>query len=193
MTYYPLNKITPNLFTSGNEFRNKQTGQDYKGYYFSTYDGKIFTEKTPISTSTELVRYGGGKATAPTISSADYVNSISTDIPASSSINSHYTPIPTPEDYVKGYFTRYVIRRVNGDASTVIELSQEGYKEIQDNPLYKSIRFDWKISGVLEDTPLPNKMSLPGVATWNRSTISLAGKYLLGIEQYLTNPIQFYK
>jgi hypothetical protein len=57
MVYYPLSKIQANLFTSGNEFAIALTQTDYKGYYFSAYDGKFFTEKTPSKNSVELIKY----------------------------------------------------------------------------------------------------------------------------------------
>lgn len=191
MAYYPLNRITPGLFTSGNEFKCRETNEDYRGYYFSAYDGKFFTEKTPTDFSAELVRYGSGGKSSPTLSSRVYTNS--TSISTTTSATNHYMPTPADTDYTKGYITRYFIKRVNGDGSTIKELSLENYSKIQKDPLYSTLALTWKISGKLEDTPLANGMSLPGVVSFNSKIISMAEGSMPGISTYLVDPSQFYK
>ena len=186
--YYPLSKITPELYTSGNEFQKKGTGQDYKGYYFSTYDGKFFTEKTPLPVSVELLKYNSSSSKSTSLAAIGYKGSA-----PSTSNTTHYLPTPTAEDYTKGYIFRYFIQRVNGDVSTVRELSKDDYTAMLKDPLYNRVTFTWRISGELFDRPLPNGMKLPGVAGFNYATVQLASKTLPDIAGYLTNPSQFYK
>lgn len=46
MAYYPLSQITPNLYTDGTEY-STLNGVPYKGYYYKTSTGKLFTGRTP--------------------------------------------------------------------------------------------------------------------------------------------------
>lgn len=184
--YYPLAKITPNLYTSGNEFAIASTGKDYKGYYFSTYDGRYFTNSAPGSDSAELVKYSSG--VGQSLSSLKYSRS-----EPSQSSTGHYTPLPTQEEYDAGYMLRYFIKRVNGDSSTIRELSREDFNAIQRDPLYNSTMLMWRLTGLLEDTPLSGNAVMPGVITLNTNTIKLGEKFIPGISQYLTNITQFYR
>ena len=179
--YYPLSKITPNLYTSGNQFQYTQTGQLYKGYYYSTYDGRFFTEKSPSPISAELTRITAVSTPTP-LAAAKYVGN--TPI---SSVAAHYTPTPTAADYTAGYIIRYFIKRVNGDESSIRELSLSDYVTIQKDPLYISTLLNWSISGPLVDE------AVPGVISLNRASTAMAEKTLPGLSSYLTDPIQLYK
>ena len=55
MTYYPPNRIKTNLYTQGNEYVIESTGENYKGYYWKTSSGKIYTGKSPASPQTQLL------------------------------------------------------------------------------------------------------------------------------------------
>jgi hypothetical protein len=191
MNYYPLSKITSNLYTSGNEYYIASTNLDYRGYYFSTYDGKFFTEKTPLATSVEILKYGQQAKQVLTLSSITYVKASGAS--ASVSTTTHYMPTPSTDDYSKGYFIRYLIRRVNGDASSIRELSKDDYNAIQKDPLYNQTAFIWKISGPLEDSSMRGGTFLPGVISFNASSVTKAKAILPGLDQYLINMTQFYK
>lgn len=45
--YIPKNRIKTNLYTPGNEFVIKETGENYTGYYHQFYTGVYITGKTP--------------------------------------------------------------------------------------------------------------------------------------------------
>jgi hypothetical protein len=187
MIYYPLAKITPNLFTSGNEFAILNTGQDYKGYYFSTYDGKFFTDKLPSEISVELVKYSAKK---PLTSLASIKYAIQEkDQPEVV----HTITAPTQQDYEAGSFLRYFVKRVNGDESTIMEISLDTYNELQDNPLYITEETEWFISGAIENTTTPEGILVPGVSSKNQLATSKLNKAIPGISAYLKNPLQFYK
>ena len=51
--YIPKNKIKTNLYTRGDEYQNVSTGIPYTGYYWTMYNGKIFTGKNPNEKPTE--------------------------------------------------------------------------------------------------------------------------------------------
>ena len=56
--YIPKNRIKPNLYTPGNEFLIKSSGESYRGYYHSLYTGKFYTGKTQnASNIREIIRY----------------------------------------------------------------------------------------------------------------------------------------
>ena len=56
--YIPKNRIKTNLYTPGNEFLIKNTGEDYKGSYHSLYTGKFYTGKTQNDSNIrEIIRY----------------------------------------------------------------------------------------------------------------------------------------
>lgn len=188
--YYPLAKITPNLYTSGNEFSNKETKQSYKGYYFSTYDGKFFTEKTPLSSSVELIKYVA-KNQAPTLASMKYVDAVGS--PSQASSTAHYTPIPSDADYTNGYIIRYIIRRVNGDTSTIREVSREDYNALKNDPLYIQTSFTWLIKGKLEPTYMGSSIVVPGVLEYNFKAIQTTERTIPGVSLILRNLAQFHK
>lgn len=190
--YYPLSKITPNLYTSGGDFTLKDTQNNYKGYYYSTYDGRFFTEKLPNSNSRELLKSFDQSKLAPTLSSIVYNRTSTPNIPTPAAI-SNYIPAPTDSDYTNGYITRYFSQRVNGDASTLKELNTTDYNALATNVLYRQTLLQWKISGALDDTVVNGGMVVPGIVTFNQNSIYSASKIIPSIYQYLTNLTQFSK
>lgn len=182
--YYPLSKITTDLYTSGKELCNKLTKQDYRGYYFSTFDGKFFSEKTPLPTSVELIKY----KVEPSLSN-------NSNLPQSENLTSigYHHPSPTESDYSKGYITRYFVKRVNGDMSTVREISQEDYNTVSKDPLYVSTSLTWVIKGKLSPSYIGNQVVLSGVLNINDAAIKIAEKVVPGISFILLNLAQFHK
>lgn len=61
------------------------------------------------------------------------------------------TPFPTEEDYEKGFFTRFFVKRINGEI--YIEISEKTYKDIKskkptyDYNLYEIGQIRWHITG----------------------------------------------
>lgn len=188
MVYYPLAKIQPNLFTSGNEFAIAATGVDYKGYYFSTYDGKFFTEKIPSMNSVELIKYAPTKSLTSLGSLKYALKDTAEDIETN-----HFIPKPTSKDYEAGSITRYFVKRVNGDESTLKEIDRETYVNLQGNPLYILDECPWHISGNTEDTLLPGGITLPGVSSMNRAATQKVNIKIPGVSTYLRDPLQFFK
>ena len=45
--YIPKNRMTTNLYTRGEEYKNVATGIPYIGYYWKMYNGTTFTGKNP--------------------------------------------------------------------------------------------------------------------------------------------------
>ena len=55
--YIPLNRIITNLYTTPGEFIYKNSKNPYNGYYWKSYDGKIFTGKNPNDSPSEELIY----------------------------------------------------------------------------------------------------------------------------------------
>lgn len=173
--YYPLSEITENLYTSGFEFIDLQTGTYYTGYYFSTTDGKYYTGKTISETSVEIVP---AKEETSSYYATGFNNSV---------------PNPTDEDYQKGYFTRYLIKRVNSSIETMLEVSKEDYEKSKQNPLYLQVMFDWKITGSLYDDMSNPLYPIYGVLSTNQSTVSNLEPQMPEISNFYKNYAEFYK
>jgi hypothetical protein len=105
----------------------------------------------------------------------------------------HTITTPTQQDYEAGSFLRYFVKRVNGDESTIMEISIDTYNELQDNPLYITEETGWFISGAIENTTTPEGILVPGVSSKNQLATSKLNKTIPGISAYLKNPLQFYK
>lgn len=189
--FYPLSKITPNLYTPGNEYFIQSTQVDYKGYYYSTYDGRFFTEKTPSDTSTELLQYSKLINRAENMSASKYNSIANTTTPTLNT--AQHTPQPTEADYVKEKFYRFLIKRVNGDASSIIELNKEDFTNISNNPLYNKASVLWFIKGNLESIYTKDGILIPGVVDKNFRSVKEAEKIIPGLSTYLKDLSQFHK
>jgi hypothetical protein len=55
--YVPLNRIITNLYTAPGEFVYKNSNAPYNGYYWKSYNGKIFTGKNPNDLPNEELIY----------------------------------------------------------------------------------------------------------------------------------------
>ena len=53
--YIPKNRIKTNLYTRGNEYKNIRTGEEYIGYYWSMYNGTLFTGKNTNDKPSEQI------------------------------------------------------------------------------------------------------------------------------------------
>jgi hypothetical protein len=202
--YYPPNKIKPNQYTTGNEYVIAQNRANYIGYYFTTFDGKIFTGKTIGDTSNlELL-----PASQFNQSSNDYTvigdrfytrvlkgNNEEVQQLPKYSIPRPSLPIPTDDDYKRGFFSRYFMKRVNGDI--INEINRETFNDISqgikhNKALYTTTSLLWQITGQLETT-INNGIITRGVKQINFETIQKYSLVFIGIDQYLTDYAEFFK
>jgi hypothetical protein len=203
--YYPPNKIKPNQYTTGGEYVVSKNKSNYVGYYFTTFDNKVFTGKTIGDTfNLELI-------------SISKFNPISKDYTLSSN-NEFYTQIlkgdddeiqqlpqysipkpsiilPTSNDYSSRFFIRYFMKRVNG--SNISEISRETFNDLSqgikyNSALYITTSLSWSISGQLETTT-ENGIITRGVRQVNMETVQQTNLVFIGIDQYLTDYAEFYE
>ena len=172
--YYPKSEITPNLYTNGTEFVNNVTGGYYKGYYYATSDGKYYTGNDYSSSAQELIK--------PKV-----------DLTKNTSTPSSYTAQPTADDYINGFFVRYVIKRVNSGIETIKEIKEQDYNMIQRNPLYSFTSFKWKITGAMFDDMSNMNRPVYGIINTNKRTLLGEEKKIPGISKFFVNLAQYSK
>jgi hypothetical protein len=170
--YYPKSEILKVDYTSGGEFLIRRTLKFYKGFYYSTNDGKFFSGKEYQSDTQELIY---SLQTNNTSSKKD-------------SYNFYYSE-PTDTDYEKGFFTRYVIKRVNGGLDNILEVSESEFNRASKDPLYNTKSFVWKLTGPLYTTP----EGIPGIANENQKTLDEVEKTINEVKKYFTNLAQYAK
>lgn len=192
MLYYPKSHITPNLFSSG-EMAYKD-GSPYKGSYFTTLDGKVFSGKYPgDGDNIELKPYSPTPYSTPEDFESNveedsrfYPENIDyTDLNPSIEYNQNLTPPPVPfypqpseQDYKLGEFTRYFSKKTNENKYT--ETSG-----LFQNNLYIGFKLPWLISGDKDE-----------VARVNENIVKLREQELgiTGFGFYLKNNyLKFYK
>lgn len=170
--YYPKSEIIKVSLTSGTEFLVKSTKKPYIGDYYVTNDGRIFSGKEYSSSTQELV---------PIVEKIIVKNE-------SKAYGFHYA-MPEDKDYDKGFFTRYVLKRVNSGFETILEVDQTEYERAKKDPLYTAEKFTWKLTGPLYTTP----EGIPGIVNTNQKTLEGLEKTILGITKYFTNLSQYAK
>ena len=172
--YYPKSEITPNLYTGGTELVNAVTGEYYKGPYYTTSDGKFYTGSDYSPSAQELTR--------PTITTVQNTSS-----------PKQYTPLPTAIDYTNGFFIRYVIKRVNSGFETIKEINSKDFTSVQNNPLYNSVAFKWKLTGKLYDDLSNMNHPVYGIINTNKRTLLAEEKKVPGISKFFINLAQYSK
>jgi len=185
--YYPKNKIITDLYTNGQEFIFFESQLPYKGPYYSTYNGKYFSGKSPDDiTSQELTPIRENKS-APPVSPYTPQSSY-TSIPPNSPYQQYETKnlpytIKTPpssDDYNYGSFIRLFAKKSNEYKFYEIDKSQSK-KLIARDPqwdwqYYIPFSITWILTGDLNSVISVNK------STVNRIQNELK---LFGFNQYI--------
>jgi hypothetical protein len=98
-------------------------------------------------------------------------------------------PLPTMQDYDKGFFERYFIRQKNTDQ--IFEVSRKEFLNFQDNRFFVPFSLEWKISGprtdVFNDAGYPVRT---GVEDTNRRILETINQR--GIEEKLNDLLQYW-
>lgn len=132
MTYYPKNKIKTNLFTNGGEYQTTSMvdlgrGNSYIGYYYSLANGTFYTGKYPGDGANEEL-FSMIKEETPTPTPKTFVPPL----------------YPTPDDYKKGFFTRYFKKKAN--EFIFEELTFDQYNNVY-TILYIPFTMEWQLIG----------------------------------------------
>ena len=103
-------------------------------------------------------------------------------------------PMPSPVDYETGFITRYFARQVNNRTASILEISQNTFNKIKNNPFYLTVDLTWKISGSNTDITDSNGiMTYIGISTANSRAIAIAEKTIPSLSKTLINVFQFWR
>ena len=104
-------------------------------------------------------------------------------------------PIPKETDYETGFMSRYYCQKINDLNGFIFEIDNSTYKELQDNPFWKTAILRWRIVGPIN--PVYNYMNGQlidmGVIQSNKNSIQITASTLKNIGLYLPNILQFHK
>ncbi len=156
--YIPKNRIQTNIYTRGDEDQSVVTGLPYTGFYWTMYNGKIFTGKNPnqnptvglvkIEAASDNIWQAEAKGEifqqyADTWDSevvpgqyqdlnmiTEYNKVTKTDLSSVRLMPQQFFPSPTDEQYKLGAFTRYFACKLN--EPSYLELDKKTYKKMRD-------------------------------------------------------------
>ena len=100
---------------------------------------------------------------------------------------------PTEDDYIKGYFTRYIAKNNASSTLTFIEVTKSTYDNMlkDQSPFYSIVALLWKLTGPVNDQFEDNIRIKSGIKDTNLRSIQQAEKTLKDLSLYLTDPLKF--
>jgi len=144
----PGNQIKENLYTSGNEFVEKNSYRPYKGDYYE-YNGKFFSGKTFKANAIEIIKISPEsnkfKSFDSNITKYFYKSS---DATKNLMINNtevkgiHF--VPSDEILQKGETIRYFVKNESIFPILINEVEEENYNNIN-NPIYSKASLNWSV------------------------------------------------
>ena len=186
--YYPVDEITPNLFTQGKEFMTEDN-VEYIGRYHRYNTGEIYTESNwDVRKSKRLIKYVENVTKQSFVYDTLQPNLTLKYIQP----NTHSVTI-SKNDISTGYITRYFIKKINNE--NIIEINQIQYnawlQDVIEKKMHIALSLTWYISGTIEDET-SGVVTIPGVISKNQKQVSYASKTLPGLSNMLTNFIEYY-
>ena len=200
LRYYPSFRIKTDLVTNGSEYKTSKG--PYKGKYYMTYDGRMFSGANPIVGPNEEL------SKLSLISDSNYLNfsSFPNDLKAefinktpslkikgkqiNRGVPTPYFPYATEGDYKKGYLLRSFIKRVN-DKGFVIEISNDEYANFVNGTVdydvsdYLVLQILWKLTGPLTSVRVNQYDTRVGIIDTNKRLVENANKTFLGITDFI--------
>jgi len=186
--YYPVDEITPNLYTQGKEFMTEDN-VEYIGSYHRYITGEIYTKSVwDVKKSKRLIEY------VETVTKPEFVyDTLNPNLTLKYIQPKTHSVTVNKTDIRNGYITRYFIKRVNDE--NIIEINQLQYtawtQDVIEKKMHIAIQLIWYISGEIEDT-FDGIVKKSGVVTNNQKQVTYASKTLPGISNILTDFTQFY-
>jgi hypothetical protein len=108
-----------------------------------------------------------------------------------------FYPKPTPQDYSRGYFTRYVAKRRNSPNSIFLEIDQPTYTDLQykrgvyNYVMWNSVSLFWQITGPLKDNKENKDFPRAGIINTNERILKTKETNFPSISKFFSNPTQF--
>jgi hypothetical protein len=198
--YIPKGKLDPTIYyTNGGEYFLSSTKTTYTGYYHKDTLGGVWTGKEHDKNSIKLVSLSKNAESIPGNINTFNSNSVvyyqtkrkdNKPVVTESSIPVSDTLPPTPDDYQKTYFTRYILQYKLSTSPIYIEVNKNTYYTVLSSPdllFYNTAEVLWKISGPLYDVKQGNLLVQGGIIDSNKRSIQEAEKTMPGITNYLNN------
>lgn len=197
MSYYPKSQILTNLYTNGDEYVLSTTNQNYVGSYYEISTGQKYSGKSPIDKPNILLnpfQYEDERSIIPTID-PPLVNTINTypnitSQPVNTFLPQFNSPLPTPDDYKRGIFTRYFCKKNN--ENKYLEVDQITYNKLTSRDssilwsLYTPFSLQWKISTNKSLNSSYNQSSV--LKLENSGDYRGFSSYIRSYSQYSPNP-----
>ena len=203
--YFPKNRVSDGKYTNGDKFTTGN-GKPYVGYYYETYDGKFKTGKNPmVGPSYELIPNPATDSSSPIpLNENNLIYSAVSNIrgagnPKLGTLKDPlpFYPKPTPQDYSRGYFTRYVAKRRNSPNSIFLEIDQPTYQDlVYSRGVYNYILWDvtsvfWQITGPLKDNKENKNFPRAGIINTNERILKTKETNFPSLSKFFSNPTQF--
>lgn len=203
--YFPKNRIEDSKYTNGDKFTTAN-GKPYVGYYYETYDGRYKTGKNPVEgPSYDLIPnppINDNSPISPTVNNIVYsaltsVRSVNNSKLSYLKDPLPFYPKPTPQDYSRGYFTRYVAKRRNSPNSIFLEIDQPTYTDLQykrgvyNYVMWNSVSLFWQITGPLKDNKENKDFPRAGIINTNERILKTKETNFPSISKFFSNPTQF--
>jgi hypothetical protein len=195
LKYYPISRVKKNLVTQGGQLL--LNGENYKGFYYETFEGDCYTGKDPVTGTNQLLERVSAYPNSPLLTNTSLPSSLKKQFAIQNKISTvnqtepiPYYPNPTSTDYQKGYIIRYFTKKIN-NKGYITEISQDGYNDIVngtaqfDISIYQVITILWKISGPLHTIRLSQYDVREGIVETNKRLTDVAEKTFLGIIDFI--------
>jgi hypothetical protein len=174
--YIPKTSYTEPKYTSGGEYKTKDTGEDYIGFYIEASRGKYYSGKSPqqggaeiLKVQTEGIVNKGAKAKVFAL--------------LLTLAKGFFKPKLTSIDRERGFTIRYFIQDKNDNK--IVEVDRETYLEAQKELLNKRfIEVNWTLKGPAENSVIAG-YPYEGAASKNRKAITAVEKQMPGISTFV--------
>jgi hypothetical protein len=201
MRYYPASRVLTGSITQGNEF--SLNGKPYVGPYYRTYDNQYFSGNDPVTgDSDELTIISPSENTAD--STTGYGLSTTGDAAAYNSLKNvqpldilgfspilPFYPVPTSQDYKRGFFFRYFAKKRNENGN-LIETTLDVYNSLKkidstyNYQVYHAIELFWQLTGPLNDTVnTSNGVRTAGIVDTNRRLTDIKTNTFKGLADFI--------
>ena len=180
-------EIITNLYTSGGEFETED-GNEYRGMYHRYLTNEIYTEANWDPRISKKLK--------------PLIRKVNKDTPYSelkrNLKTSFLQPNPivvsiTQSDIKTGYISRYFVKKLN--ELLFVEIDELQFKAWQNGRIdpnsYFGVQIRWYISGPVNDET-QGVVTIKGVRTKNTEQIAYAQRFIPGISNVLTDPLQYY-
>jgi hypothetical protein len=100
---------------------------------------------------------------------------------------------PDSEEYLEGYIFRFFAKKANDKNAPIIEINENNFNMLRQNPFYVKVSMRWKISGPPTTLIRDGIEYEEGVSEYNYRQVTGANTIISGLYKKLHDLYQFYK